>query len=137
MTFGRLLELAHRGRHSVERAEPPVASVRIPGLSRASAAVAHAHLRLATRTPRGRSTLLSPLLVFTVLAFVMSRRENLESQFAGGIGVAAFGSIICLLSILPFSMNQFAVDRAGLTLVDARADRDARSARRQGRGQRA
>ncbi len=115
VTFGRLLSSPIAG--GQRRAGGTAGRmVRIPGLSRASAAVAHAHLRLATRTPRGRSTLLSPLLVFTVLAFVMSRRENLESQFAGGIGVAAFGSSICLLSILPFAMNQFAIDRAGLTL---------------------
>ena len=34
-----------------------------PGLSRASAAVAQAQVRLALRTPRGRSILLSPLIV--------------------------------------------------------------------------
>ena len=34
----------------------------------------------------------------------------------GGIGLAVFASAICLLSILPFAMNQFAIDRSGLTL---------------------
>ena len=34
--------------------------------------------------------------------------------------LAVFGAFICLLSILPFAMNQFAVDKAGLTLAAAR-----------------
>jgi len=35
----------------------------------------------------------------------------------GGLGLAIFGSAVCLLSILPFAMNQFAVDGSGLTLA--------------------
>jgi hypothetical protein len=38
-------------------------------------------------------------------------------SFRGGIGLAAFGSFISLLSILPLALNQFAIDGAGLTLA--------------------
>jgi hypothetical protein len=93
--------------------------LRIPGLSPGASAVAIAQLRLAARTPRGRSLLLSPLLVFVVLAVLMQRSGGMDIgalPVASGQGLATFGSAICLLSILPFSMNQFAIDGAGLTL---------------------
>ena len=35
----------------------------------------------------------------------------------GGLGLATFSSFVSLLSILPLAMNQFAIDRAGLTLT--------------------
>ena len=34
-----------------------------------------------------------------------------------GLGLATFGSAVCLLAILPIAMNQFAIDGAGLTLA--------------------
>jgi hypothetical protein len=36
---------------------------------------------------------------------------------SSGLSLAAFGSFVSLLSILPIAMNQFAVDKAGLTLA--------------------
>jgi hypothetical protein len=92
----------------------------IPGLSRAEAAVAYAQVRLALRTPRGRSILLSPLIVFAMFTAVavQQRHGDLDRwSLNGGLMLAAFGAAICLLSILPFALNQFAVDRAGLTLT--------------------
>jgi len=92
---------------------------RIPGLSPGASAVALAQLRLATRTPRGRSTLLSPLLVFAVFAVVIRRSGGMDlgaMSINSGQGLATFGCAMCLLSILPFAMNQFAIDGAGLTL---------------------
>jgi hypothetical protein len=38
-------------------------------------------------------------------------------NLSDGLGLATFGSAICLLSIQPFAVNQFAIDRAGLTLA--------------------
>jgi hypothetical protein len=94
---------------------------RLPGLSPGASAVALAQVRLATRTPRGRSILISPVLVFVVFAFVMRRSlDGLEFGFItlhSGLGLATFGASIALMSILPIAMNQFAVDRAGLTLA--------------------
>jgi hypothetical protein len=93
----------------------------LPGLSPGASAVALTHLRLALRTPRGRTILFTPLvmLVFfgamtlqsghtTIVPFITSR---------GGLGLGAFASVVALLAILPLAMNQFAVDGAGLTLA--------------------
>jgi hypothetical protein len=90
---------------------------RVPGLSRAAGAVAIAQIRLVLRTPRGRSTLLSPLLVFIVLAVSLrSGATSLGVIPRSGVGLAAFGAFFSVMAILPFAMNQFAIDGAGLTL---------------------
>lgn len=94
--------------------------LRIPGVPVAVSAVAINQLRLALRTPRGRSTVISPLMVFAVFAMLMARGTASDfTAFApgSGVGLAAFTSAISLLAILPFAMNQFAVDRAGLTMA--------------------
>ncbi|MDQ3938240.1 MAG: hypothetical protein M3253_06115, partial [Chloroflexota bacterium] len=94
---------------------------RVPGVSPGASAVAVNQVRLALRTPRGRATLLSPLVVFLMLAAMLFRRPSgIEFAFmtvGSGIGLAAFTSAVSLLAILPLAMNQFAVDRAGLTLA--------------------
>jgi hypothetical protein len=93
---------------------------RLPGLSTAASAVALAHVRLALRTPRGRSVLLSPLILFAFFGFLMYRGSGTMDfgpfNFQSGVGLAAFTSFFCLMSVVPISMNQFAIDRAGLTL---------------------
>jgi hypothetical protein len=91
---------------------------RIPGLTPAASAVALAHLRLALRTPRGRSILAAPLLMVLVFGFLIRRRGELP--FAGvsihtGLSLATFVTFVSLLSILPLAMNQFAIDKAGFT----------------------
>ncbi len=119
-TFGRLLTSPASNARRRTTSNESSTSLRIPGLSRAATAVAQAQIRLALRTPRGRSIVISPLLIFVVMSFLMFRRgDRLEVaafQFTGGLGLAAFGAAFCLLSILPFAVNQFAIDRAGLTL---------------------
>ncbi len=94
---------------------------RLPGLSPGASAVALAHLRLALRTPRGRSIMITPVLMVGIFSFVMRRpASGLDIElFAGqsGLSLAAFGSFICLMAILPIAMNQFAVDGAGLTMA--------------------
>jgi hypothetical protein len=103
---------------------------RLPGLSPGASAVALAQLRLAMRTPRGRSIFLSPLVVFVMLAWMMRRTASgLEfgiMSLQSGVSLASFGSFLSLLSILPLAMNQFAIDRAGLTLalLSPLSDRD-------------
>ena len=94
---------------------------RLPGVSAATSTVALAQLKLGLRTPRGRSTIFSPIGLFVVLTAVMLRSQSgaqlgfiaLES----GIGLATFACFVSLLSIVPLAMNQFAIDRAGLTLM--------------------
>ena len=100
-------------------ADTPARRVRLPGLNRTEAAVALAQLRLALRTPRGQSILISPLIVFAMLGVLMVRQRQMDfgGWLSGGLGLASFGAAVCLLAILPFSVNQFAIDRAGLTLA--------------------
>ena len=118
--FGRVLDSsgttgARRGSASGRGWSP-----RLPGLSAGTSAVAVAQVRLALRTPRGRSILLSPLVVFVLFGAMMWRSgTGMELGFIeleSGVGLAAFTSFVCLVSILPIAMNQFAVDGAGLTL---------------------
>jgi hypothetical protein len=94
---------------------------RLPFLSSGASAVALAHVRLALRTPRGRSILLSPLMLFAFFGFMMYRGSGAMDfgpfRFRSGVALAAFSSFFCLLSVVPISMNQFAVDRAGLTMA--------------------
>ncbi|HXG54066.1 MAG TPA: hypothetical protein VNJ03_01690 [Vicinamibacterales bacterium] len=119
LAFGRVLDSP--GSSGARRAAPMQAAWgwRIPGLSRGASAVALAQLRLALRTPRGRSTLLSPLIMFVVFGSMMYRGSGSMElgffRFDSGFSLASFASVICLLSLLPIAMNQFAVDRAGLT----------------------
>jgi hypothetical protein len=91
---------------------------RIPGLSPGANAVALAQIRLTLRTPRGRSTLLSPLLVFAVFAVLSMRNGDVPRSLVAynGVGLALFGECFSLLTIVVFAMNQFALDGAGLTL---------------------
>jgi hypothetical protein len=93
----------------------------VPGVSRATMAVAHAQLCLTLRTPRGRSMLLSPLLVFGMFAILLRRNAGVfDAGFAtlsNGLGLATVSAGTCVLAILPFAVNQFAIDGAGLTLA--------------------
>ena len=120
IVFGRIL--ASPGTTGARRSGSARAtwSVRLPGLSFGASAVALAQVRLALRTPRGRSILLSPLAVFAMFAIMMSRSGNMDFgpfKFAGGLGLATFGAFVCLLAVLPMAMNQFAIDKAGLTML--------------------
>jgi hypothetical protein len=91
---------------------------KIPGLSPGASAVALTQLRLALRTPRGRSILAAPVLIFGAFAVLIYRTG--EMPFSGlrldsGLSLATFGTFVCLFSILPLAMNQFAIDKAGFT----------------------
>jgi hypothetical protein len=93
----------------------------IPGVSRGAMAVAYAQLWLMMRTPRGKAMLLSPLLVFAMIAVLLRRNSGVLdigfTTLGGGLGLATLSAAMCVLAILPFAMNQFAIDRAGLTLA--------------------
>jgi hypothetical protein len=115
--------LASPGSTGARRAVPTRAAwgMTLPGLSPAASAVALAQLRLALRTPRGRSTLISPVLVTGIFAFVvrqpMGGFEAGPLSFHSGLSLASFASFVGLMAILPIAMNQFAIDNAGLTLA--------------------
>lgn len=90
---------------------------RLPGVSPATSAIALTQLRLALRTPRGRATIASPLLMPMILAAVTSRGGRVIPgvNADSGIGLAVFGVVIAILALLPLAMNQFAIDKAGFT----------------------
>lgn len=120
VTFGRLLDAPSTGTRRRSASSPESASLRVPFLSRGAGAVAQAQVRLAMRTPRGRSILLSPLVVFVLFAVVIHRQGQMDLGFlnlTNGLTLATFGAAVCLLAILPFALNQFAIDRSGLTLA--------------------
>jgi hypothetical protein len=94
---------------------------RIPGAARDTSAIAVNQIKLALRTPRGRATLLSPIVVFGMFA-AMALRGGGAGDFSplrlqSGLGLATFSSFVSLMAILPLAMNQFAIDRAGLTMT--------------------
>ena len=121
LVFGRMLDspASTGSRRKASGRRTPAR--RIPGLSPGTSAVAMAQVRLALRTPRGRSTLLSPLMVFLMFGAMMWRTgSTAEFGFVwlgSGIALAVFASWVSLLAILPIAMNQFAIDGAGLTLA--------------------
>jgi hypothetical protein len=117
--FGRVLDSPASSGGRRVRSSSPAWRMRLPIVTPATSAVALAHLRLAFRTPRGRSIVLSPLVMFMVFAFLVKRSGGMDFgsiTMEGGLSLATFGSFVALLSILPVAMNQFAVDGAGLTL---------------------
>jgi hypothetical protein len=118
--FGRILDSPGTTSGRRRTSGPAARLWRIPGLSPAASAVASAQIRLVLRTPRGRSILLSPLIVFLMFGAMMWRGGAAEElgffALRSGLALAVFGSFISLLTILPIAMNQFAIDRAGLTL---------------------
>jgi hypothetical protein len=93
----------------------------LPGLSSAASAVALAQLRLALRTPRGRSIIISPLMLLGIFAIVMHRNgKGMDFgpwSMESGIGLAVFTAFVSVMTILPLAFNQFAIDGAGLTLM--------------------
>ena len=117
LAFRRLLAFPGSVSRRRSGGSPAAPARRVPGLSPGAGAVAIAQMRLVLRTPRGRSTLLSPLVVFITLALVSSRGAGPFSNLAqSGIGLAAFGAFVSVMATLPFAMNQFAIDGAGLTM---------------------
>jgi hypothetical protein len=97
----------------------------IPGLSEAASAVAFTQYRLALRTPRGKAVMFTPIIIPLALAGVAYRRSGLFATHGGlpigfisgsvGLSLAALGSFIAILALIPLAMNQFAIDKAGFT----------------------
>jgi hypothetical protein len=121
LAFGRVLDSP--GSTGARRAVPMRAAWgrALPGLSSGASAVALAQVRLVLRSTRGRSVILSPLIMTGIVGLVMWRNGgNLDFgslSLQGGLTLATFGSLTCLTSIFPIALNQFAVDGAGLTMA--------------------
>jgi hypothetical protein len=90
----------------------------LPGLGPGASAVAWTQVRLALRTPRGRAILGAPLIMFAVFATLAQRMGGFRfgpAVVTNGLPMASAAGFLSLLTILPFAMNQFAIDRAGTT----------------------
>ncbi len=91
----------------------------VPLVSPAVSAVASAQWRTAVRSVRGRLALLMPGPIVAVLVVVMTRSGDVP--WADRIGdyshlACAAAAAMALMTVHPFTLNQFATDRAGLTL---------------------
>jgi hypothetical protein len=114
--FGRLIDAPGERRRSGKRGEERVR--RVPGLSPAASAVARTFFRLVTRSVRGRVVLFTAPLPALLLA-VMWRGTPMgliDTAYTGVIVLGVAG-ILALISLSTFLSDQFAVDRAGLTLT--------------------
>ncbi len=103
------------------RSGQPLAGLpRLPLLGHAASAVAAAQYRTGMKSVRGRLAVLLPGPMMGLLAIVLARTPE-EAEWIARIpdyGHLVFGAslIFSVYAIQPFSMNQFASDRAGLTL---------------------
>jgi hypothetical protein len=97
-----------------------VALPRVPVLSAAASAVAVVQFRTGLKSVRGRLAVLLPGPMMGLLALVLARAPE-EAPWIAAIphyGHLVFGAslIFAIYALQPFLMNQFASDRAGLTL---------------------
>jgi hypothetical protein len=90
---------------------------RLPGLSPASSAVALAHVRLVTRTPRGLAIMAAPLIMFAFFGLGLFRgHESLVGiPLHSGVMLAALVLFLSITAALPIAVNQFAIEGAGFT----------------------
>lgn len=93
---------------------------KVPLMSPAASAVAAAQFRTGLKSVRGRLAVLLPGPMIGLLALVLARAPEEASWIAAipNYGHLVFGAslIFAIYALQPFLMNQFASDRAGLTL---------------------
>jgi len=113
--FSRLLDTPPDRRSGSSR---KATARRFPGLSPAAAAIAWTTFRLATRSVRGRVILFTSPIPVLMLA-ILWKRVLVDNGWGSLVGVLVLGvgSALTLFSLQTILANQFAVDRAGLTLT--------------------
>lgn len=116
----KLLESSESGRGR-RRTDPVRTSTRrIPGLTPAASAIAIAQARTALRSVRGRVVVMLPGPVVAILGICSRRLPGAfpGGDFLGSHGYALLGAgmVFSMYALLAFTMNQFASDRAGLSL---------------------
>jgi len=83
-------------------------------------ALAFSFLQHVIRTARGRTIVLPALIMTLALAGIVGMRGGMrlgDIPLRDGFAVAVFGIAMSFLSIVQLWMNQFALDKAGLTLL--------------------
>jgi hypothetical protein len=120
IVHGAVGQVADGGRGSRNRAMTGVVAVRLPGMWPGTSAVALAAVRTALRSVRGRLVVFLPGPLAAMLAMFIGGLRLPEGLMwiLAARGHLAFGSglLLGLYSAQAFTFNQFASDRAGLTL---------------------
>lgn len=83
-------------------------------------AIAFSFLQHVLRTARGRTIVLPSLVITVVFAGLVATQGGFKFgaiPLRDGFSVAVFGVMMSLLSIVQIWMNQFAIDKAGLTML--------------------
>jgi len=114
----RILDAPETGRARRKAARSSAREIRLPGLSPAVSAVAWAQVRTALRTVRGRLAVFLTAPPVILMLGILGRRMPGASTFLTGHGymLLSIGVFMGMLSLQSILMNQFATDRAGLTL---------------------
>lgn len=119
LIHGRLL-YSNEGQARRRAVATLVALPRVPLLSAAASAVAVVQFRTGLKSVRGRLAVLLPGPMIGLLALVLARAPEEASWIAAipNYGHLVFGAslIFSIYALQAFLMNQFASDRAGLTL---------------------
>ncbi len=114
----RILDAPETGRARRKAARSSAKEIRLPGLSPAAAAVAWVQVRTALRTVRGRLAIFLTAPPVILMLGILGRRMPGVSTFLMGQGymLISIGVFMGMLSLHSILLNQFATDRAGLTL---------------------
>jgi len=116
----RLLEAAGGSSGGRQRIASMGAPWRLPGVSAQAAAVAWVMFKGSLRSVRGRVAVLLPGPMIAIVSLMLLRRPD-EAPWIATLGthshmMFAASLAVSMLAIHPFTLNQFASDRTGLTL---------------------
>ncbi|HUF24890.1 MAG TPA: hypothetical protein VMN81_12235 [Vicinamibacterales bacterium] len=92
----------------------------LPMMRTPARAIAFSFLQHVLRTARGRTTVLPTLIMTAVLAVLVAAKDGATLgaiPLRDGYSVAVFGVAMAFLTVVQLWMNQFAVDKAGLTML--------------------
>jgi hypothetical protein len=108
-----------RGRSKGARAGAGAPSS-LPMMRTPARAIAFSFLQHVLRTARGRTTVLPTLIMTAILAVLVAMQDGATLgalPLRDGYSVAVFGTVMAFLTVVQLWMNQFAVDKAGLTML--------------------
>lgn len=92
----------------------------LPMMRTVPRAIAFSFLQHVIRTARGRTIVLPALIITLVLAVLVGMRGGMQLgaiPLRNGFSVALFGVMMAFMSVVQLWMNQFAIDKAGLTML--------------------
>jgi len=114
----RLLDTPETGRARRKAGRSSAREIRVPWLSPAAAAVAWAQVRTSLRTVRGRLAVFLTAPPVILMMAALGRRMPGAAAFLmdQGYMLVSLGVLMGMLSLQSILLNQFATDRAGLTL---------------------